>query len=94
MKCSGIVASNNNPTGPVTESPLPNGGVLTCKNMMKKGTGVKGGVLIAKSWILQKRSLGVFLGEGEGEGIYSTRMELIRRPKCSLKDESRFSSVE
>ena len=28
--------------------PLPNGGVLTCKNMMKKGTGVKGGALAAK----------------------------------------------
>ena len=64
--------------------PRPNGGVLTCKNMMKKGTGVKGGVLAAKSWIFLRRSRGVFLGEGEWEGINSTRMELIRHPQCSL----------
>ena len=74
--------------------PRPNGGVLTCKNMMKKGTGVKGGALAAKLWIFLRRSWGVFLGEGEGEGIDSTRMELIRCPQFSLKDESPSSSAK
>ena len=61
--------------------PRPNGGGLACKNTMKKGTGVKGGALIAKSWIFQRRSWGVLLGEGEVEGIDSIQMELIRRPQ-------------
>ena len=52
--------------------PRPNGGILTCKKIMKKGTGVKGGALAAKSWIFLRRSWGLFLGEGEGEGIDST----------------------
>ena len=33
--------------------------------MMKKGTGVKGGALIGKSWIFRRISWSVFLGEGE-----------------------------
>ena len=74
--------------------PLPNGGVHTCKKNDEKGTGVKGGALAAKSWIFRRISWGVFLGEGEGEEIDSTQMELIRRPKCSLKDESTSSSAK
>ena len=56
--------------------PCPNGGFLTCENMTKKVTGVKGGALVAKSWIFLRRSWGVFLGYGKGEGIDSTLMEL------------------
>ena len=43
---------------------------------------------------IPEKIMGRIFGRGREEGIDSTRMELIRRHQCSLKDESRSSSTE